>query len=319
MFTLAQAQQLSQNKLTNYVIDEFRKSALADRLPWDDNAKAQGGASFAYSYNRVTTLPTATARRINADYTAQEAATTMITATLAILGGSFQIDRALAANERQVLDLVQFQLQQKAQATMAQFHNYFINGDATANDGQGNLLGQFDGLDRFLAGAPGQVLNANVDLDSSADITTNWVQLLDAMRAARARMDNAPTVWLMNQDMFAVWQSVMDRAGINVLSKSEYGNEVAQWGSSLVMPLGDIPGTSNPIIPTGATTSIYGVYLGLDGVHGISPDNGAFVKPYLPNFNDAAAVQTGAVEMIAGIAVKSLRSVVRIDGIDITA
>ena len=41
--TLAQAQNLSQSKLTRFVIDEFRKSALMDRLPFDNTVKPQGG------------------------------------------------------------------------------------------------------------------------------------------------------------------------------------------------------------------------------------------------------------------------------------
>lgn len=312
-FTLANAQQLSQNKLAKMVVDEFRKSALMDKLVWDNNAKAQGGASFSYTYNRVTTLPTAAPRLINADYNAQEPVTTAVTAILGILGGSFQIDRALAANEHEVVDLVQFLVAQKAQAAVAEYANQFINGNA------GLGTGEFDGLNIFLAGNPNQVINTAVDLENSTDISNNWRILLDAMRSARAQMDKAPSLWLMNQDMYAVWQSVMDRAGINVLSKSEYGYEVAQWGPSLVMPLGDIPGSSNPIIPTSVAgvTSIYGVYLGLDGVHGIAPDNGAFVKTYLPDFTNSAALQTGAVEIIAGLAVKANRSVVQLNNIDI--
>lgn len=311
-WTLANAQQLSNNKLTKFVIDEFRKSALMDKLVWDNNAKSQGGASFSYTYNRVTTLPTAAPRLINADYTAQEPVTTAVTALLGILGGSFQIDRALAANEHEVVDLVQFHVQQKAQAAIAEYCNQFINGNA------GGGTGEFDGLNIFLGLNPGQVIATGVDLDSSADITTNWRTLLDLMRSARALMDKAPSIWLMNQDMYAVWNQVMDRAGINVLSKAEYGYEAAQWGPSLVMPLGDIPGTSNPIIPTAAgLTSIYGLYLGLDGVHGLAPDNGAFIKTYLPDFTASGALQTGAVEMIAGMAVKAVRSVVRLTNIDI--
>lgn len=312
-FTLANAQALSQAKLTKYVIDEFRKSALLDKLTFDNNAKAQGGASFSYVYNRLTTLPTAAPRLLNADYVAQEPVTTPITATLGILGGSFQVDRALAANEHEVIDLVQFALQQKTKATIAQFAHQFINGVAANN------TGEFDGLDVFFAGGgAAQVIATGVDLDSGADITTNWRTLLDQMRQAESLMDNSPNLWLMNRAMYAIWQSVMDRAGINVLSKSEYGYEVAQWGAATVMPLGDRPGTANPIIPTAAgLTSIYGMYLGLDGVHGISPDNGNFVKTYLPNFANAAALQTGAVEMIAGVAVKAIRSAVRIDNIDI--
>ncbi len=106
--TLAQAQALSQSKLTNFVIDEFRKSALIDSLPFDNTVKPQGGKTLAYVYNRVTTLPTAATRALNNEYTAQEAATTQYTANLKVYGGSFEIDRVLAADENQVLDLVQF-------------------------------------------------------------------------------------------------------------------------------------------------------------------------------------------------------------------
>ena len=317
-FTLASAQALSQNKLTKYVIDEFRKSALIDKLVWDNNAKSQGGASFTYSYNRIQTLPTAGVRTIGgADYDPTEPVPQQVTTTLAIMGGAFDIDRALAANEHEVVDLVDFLVQQKAQATVAEYANQFINGNAAQNP----ALGEFDGLIRFVAGNQNQVINTAVTLNSNANITSNWNQLLDLMRQARARMDKAPTLWLMNQDMYAVWQSVMDRAGINVLSKQEYGYEVSQWGPSLVMALGDIPGSSNPIIATSdlGVTSMYGIYAGLDGVHGIAPDNGSFVKTYLPNFQNAAAVQRGAVEMIAGLAIKSLRSVVCLNNIDIIA
>ena len=45
--TLAQAQNLSQSKLTHFVIDEFRKSALMDRLPFDNTVKPQGGKTLA--------------------------------------------------------------------------------------------------------------------------------------------------------------------------------------------------------------------------------------------------------------------------------
>ena len=45
--TLADAKNLSQSKLTNYVIDEFQKSALLDRLTFDNTVKPQGGKTMA--------------------------------------------------------------------------------------------------------------------------------------------------------------------------------------------------------------------------------------------------------------------------------
>ena len=62
-FTLADAKNLSQDKLTNYVIDEFRKSPLLDAMVFDDCVKPQGGSSMTYVYNRVTTQPTASGDR----------------------------------------------------------------------------------------------------------------------------------------------------------------------------------------------------------------------------------------------------------------
>ena len=313
MLTLAQAQPLSQSKLSNVVVDEFRKSALLDKLIFDDNATSNGGASFTYSYNRITTQPTAASRLLNVDYTAQETLTTQASARLAILGGRFQIDRALAANEHQVVDLIKFQMEQKAKATVAEFHNQFINGVAVRNPD----LGEFDGLDLILAGAANQVINANsLDLNDSTAITNNAPAFADFMRRARARLMRAPDVWLMNNDMYAVWQSIMDRLGINTATKAEYGYEVSQWGPSLVMPLGDAPGGTTPIIPTtNGLTSIYGVCLGLDGVHGVAPA-GQLIKTYLPNFQtNSNPVQDGEVEMIAGIAVKALSSIVRVDNL----
>ena len=313
--TLAQAQPLSQSKLSNVVVDEFRKSALLDRLIFDDNATSNGGASFTYTYNRITQQPTAASRLLNADYNDQATLTEQASARLGILGGRFGIDRALAANEHKVVDLIKFQLEQKAKATVAEFHNQFINGDAA----QDPDVGEFDGLDIILAGAGNQVITiaGNLDLNDSTAITNNAPAFADFMRRARARLMRSPDVWLMNNDMYAVWQSIMDRLGINTATKAEYGYEVSQWGPSMVMPLGDAPGGNTPIIPTSGVglTSIYGVCLGLDGVHGVAPA-GQLIKTYLPNFQyNSNPVQDGEVEMIAGIAVKALSSIVRIDNL----
>lgn len=304
--TLAQAQQLSQSKLTNFVIDEFRKSALLDMLPFDNTVKPQGGKTLAYVYNRVTTLPTAATRALNTEYTAQEAATTQQTVNLKVFGGSFQIDRVIAADEQQVLDLVDFEIQQKSQATIALFHDLFINGDSAAD------ANAFDGLDKALTGSSTEITPAAaIDLSSSANIDTNWKVFLDALRKGRAKLDGAPSVILMNGDMFAAFQSVMDRAGINLASKANYGDEVVQWGNALVMALGDKPGTSDPIIATDESsgeTAVYMARLALDGVHAVSPEGGKLVNTYLPNMTLPGAVKIGEVEMVAAMAMKATRA-----------
>lgn len=311
--TLQQAQQLSQSKLANTVIDEFRKSALLDLMTFDDTAKAQGGKSLTYAYNRVTTLPTASGRELNKEYTPQEAATTLVTVLLKIFGGSFEIDRVMEHNEEQVVDLVQFQLQQKSAATIAHFHDMVINGDSAAD------ATAFDGLDKLLTGSVTEYTpDAVIDLSTSALIGSNWQLFTDALRKMRARMDGAPTVYLMNADMFAVFQSVMDRAGINLASKENYGDEVLQWGKSLIMSLGDKPGSTDPIIPTvDGKTDVYALRLALDGVHGVSPEGSKVVNTYLPNFTEPGAVKKGEVEMVSAIALKALRAAAVLRGVKI--
>jgi len=304
--TLANAQQLSQSKLTSFVIDEFRKSALLDMLTWDNTVKPQGGTSLAYAYNRVTTLPSGATRAINAEYQAQNAVTTQIVTNLAVMGGSFEIDRVLQMDEHQAVDLCQFHIAQKANAAVAVFHDLFVNGNHTSD------ATQFDGLATILTSAATEITPpANIDLSTSANIDSNWKKFLDAFRKIRAKMDGAPSLYLMNSDMFSVFQSVMDRAGIGAEVKAQYGNECVQWGNATLMAMGDKPGTSNPIIATDSSTGItdiYAVRLGLDGVHGVSPDGTGIVQTYLPDFTKPGAVKKGEVELVAAAVVKSTRA-----------
>ena len=306
--TFAQAQELSQPKLTKKVIDQFRTSALIDALPFDNTVKPAGGNSLDYVYNRVKTFSGAASRKLNADYEASQAATEAITSRLAIFGGSFQLDRALILGEHEVVDHVQFQVEQKVKATIAQFHNMFINGVQVSPVITDSW--EFDGLDVLLADSDQEVSSDTaIALDTSANITLKWQEFLDQLRALEAVMDGAPTAYLMNQAMYAKFQSVMDRAGINLASKENYGRNVSVWGDSLVMALGNVPGNANPIIATTeGITSIYAVRLGMDGVHGVSLAGGKLADVYLPNMQDAAAVKTGAVEMIAGLAYTSTQS-----------
>lgn len=311
--TLAQAKELSQDKLTGFVIDEFRKSALLDMLPFDNTVKPQGGTTMAYVYNRMKTLPTAAGRALNTEYTPQEADTQQVTVNLKVFGGSFQIDRVLQADEKQVVDLATFQLQQKTQAARALFHDQFINGDSAVD------AKAFDGLNKAIAGSSTDMAPAaDIDLSTSAALDSNWKVFLDYMRRLRAKLDGAASVWLMNTEMYAVFQSVMDRAGINLTSKTNYADEVSQWGPSLVMPLGDKPGSADPIIPVASgKTDIFVARLALDGVHGISPDGSTGIKAYLPDMTAPGAVKTGEVEMVAAMALKATRSAGVLRGVKI--
>jgi hypothetical protein len=296
--TLLEAKETCQDKLTQYVIDEFRKSALLDMLPFDNNVKPDGSTSMLYAYNRTTTQPTASVRSINAEYVAQEAKTTRYTTEMKILGGSFEIDRAIINNQKGVIDHVTYQMNEKIKATRALFHDLFVNGDNGVNPNE------FDGLNKAVTGSATEIVPAAaINLSTSTNITNNAPVLLDTIRKLMAELSSTPDVMLLNSEMYAVFQSIMDRAGM-VTSKENFGAEVFKWGDTAVMKMGDKPGTSTPIIPiVNGETSIYFAKLGMDAVHAISPSQ--MINTYLPNMQETGAVKKGEVELIAAMVMKN--------------
>ena len=315
-FTLAEAKELSQDKLTGWVIDEFRRSPLMEMMIWDDIIKPQGGESFTYAYNRITTKATAGGRALNTEFVPQHAATTQQYATAKVFGGSFNIDRAIAAHERQVLDLVDFQLQQKTQAAVAQFNDWFITGDS----GVDPLA--FDGIDKAVTGTSTERIPGTlIDLSSAAALDTNWPALLYEIRQTIALMDMAPTLIAVSRQMFAAFQSVADQSAQFTMTRDNMGNEVVRYGTASIIEMGDKPGTSDPIIETDASgqTSIYLMRIGLDGVHAITPDGVTEPKVYLPDMTSPGAVKLGEVEMTAAAVIKSSRSAAVLRNIQIAA
>lgn len=317
-FTLTQAKNLSQDKLTNYVIDEFRKSPLMDAMVFDDTVKPQGGNTMTYVYNRVKTLATAAGRELNTEYTAQQADTEQVAVNLKVFGGSFQIDRVIANYERQVLDLVKFQLQQKTTATRALFEDWFINGNSAGSDTK-----SFDGLAKALKGSSTEVTldSSNLlDLSSAATVKANWQSFLYELRQVEKLLDGEPGVIVVNRDLFAVFQSVADLSTQFQQTKSELGTQIVKYGNATIMKMGDKPGTSNPIIPTDATkgtTDMYLFRIGLDAVHGVTPEGTKEPKIYLPNMTEPGAVKKGEVEMVAAMALKATRSAAVLHGIKV--
>ena len=315
-FTLTQAKNLSQDKLTNYVIDEFRKSPLMDAMVFDDTVKPQGGSTMTYVYNRVKTLATAAGRELNTEYTAQQADTEQVAVNLKVFGGSFQIDRVIANYERQVLDLGKFQLQQKTTATRALFEDWFINGDSAGSDTK-----SFDGLAKALKDSSTEVTldSSNLlDLSSAATVKANWQSFLYELRQVEKLLDGEPGVIVVNRDLFAVFQSVADLSTQFQQTKTELGTQIVKYGNATIMKMGDKPGTSNPIIPTDATkgtTDMYLFRIGLDAVHGVTPEGTKEPKIYLPNMTEPGAVKTGEVEMVAAMALKATRSAAVLPGI----
>ncbi|HBB27683.1 MAG TPA: phage capsid protein [Clostridiales bacterium] len=304
--TLAEAKVLTQDKLAQIIIDEFRQDRLLDMMIFDNTVTPQG-QSLAYIYNRVTTLSTAGFRAINSEYVAQEAKTTQITSNLKVFGGSFNVDRVIQNHVRGIADQVSFQMQQKIKATKAVFADAFFNGDSAVN------TNSFDGIDKAITGSSTELVpDAVIDLSTSAAMDTNFKSFMDMLDKMLSNLDGTPTVLGMNRIMAAIMNGIARRS--NYFSSSDvdaFGKPVLKYAGIPIYEVGDKPGTSNSIIgidATAKTTSIFAMRVGLDGVHAASPEGDQLIKHYLPDMTLPGAVKTGEVEMVATAALKATRA-----------
>ena len=302
---LADAKKLTQDKLTQDVIDEFRKDALMDALVYDDCVAMNGGSTLAYTYNRVTTHGTAAFRDVNNEYTDQEAKTTQYTTNLKIFGGSFGLDRVIQKNVKGITNQLAFQMQQKIEGTKALFSDTFFNGDNSSN----NKV--FDGLNVALTGSSTEVTpSALIDLSTASAIDANYKTFLDAVEDMLSELDGMPTFLAMNRKLRSAFNKVGRRTVAYTETRDEFGRPVQYYDGIQLITIGDKPNTTNPIIENHSTngTSLYAVRVGLDGVCAITPEGGNIVDVYMPDFTTPGAVKRGEVEMVAGLAVKATKS-----------
>lgn len=304
--TLAEAKNLTQDKLAQMIIDEFRKDPLLDLMVFD-NVVTPTGSTLAYVYNRVTTLPTAGFRAINSEYVAQEAKTTQHTTNLKVFGGKFQVDRVVQNHVKGITDQITFQLQQKINATKAVFANTFINGDSAID------ATAFDGIDKAVTGSSTEVNPAAaIDLSSSANITANGVAFMDQLDNMLAGLDGTPSVILVNRYLKAIINGIARRSGYFSTSDVDaFGKPVTKYAGIRIEEVGDKPGTSSPIIGIDGvdkTTFVMALRIGLDGVHAASPIGDKLISNYLPDMKAPGAVKDGEVEMVAAAALKATRA-----------
>lgn len=311
--TLAEAKNNTQEDYDPAVIDEFRKeSAVLDSLVFDDAVNpAGGGATLTYGYRRLKTQATATTRALNTEYTPQNVETSKHSVDLAVLGGSFEVDRVIAGLGPAASAAVQLNITQKVKAATTKFQDLVINGD-TATDANG-----FDGLDKALVGS-------STEMDGAADWTdwdTNTAaphQALDLIDEFLALLDGVPTIVLGNGRAIARLRSAVRRSSQYVREPVEglvgqNGRPITRetYGGILFADPGAKPGTNDPIIPIAGdgTTSLYAYRVGLDGFHGVATTNTQLVRTWLPNFEDAGAVKKGEVELgPVGVALKATKA-----------
>jgi hypothetical protein len=314
--TLAQAKLNATDDLDVAVIDEFRKeSYVLDNMPFDDVVNAAGGgATLTYGYTRLVTESAAAFRAINAEYTKSEATKQRITVDLKVFGGAFDIDRVLAGIARGAE--VTLQMQQKIKAARALFHDAFINGDSAVD------ANSFDGLDKALTGTTTEFRPLQATDWTGINSESAAHDQLDALDEFLALLDGEADAILGNKKAIGKVRALARRAGYFTRDRNDFGRQVERYGNIVLVDMGDKPGSSSPIVPietrdpdaggaggnvTGLT-DLYAVRFGTDALHGISRAGAPLIQQWLPNFDEAGAVKTGEVEMVAATALKRTKA-----------
>ncbi|MET9253755.1 major capsid protein [Streptomyces sp. NPDC003717] len=309
--TLDEAKNNATDDVDVQVIDEFRKeSVLLDSLIFNDVVNPAGdGDTLTYSYRRLVTQPTAAFRKLNTEYAPSEVKTQRYSVDLAVLGGSFEVDRVIARIGPAASNAVTLNMQQKIKAARTTFQDAVINGDTAADEDS------FDGLDKALTGS---------STEFRLDRVTDWTDFdgdpraeqkaLDILDEWLSQLDGAPSLVIGNSTALARVRALARRAGQYTKDPVDgligaNGRPIVResYGGITFVDPGEKAGTSAPIVPienrtvggAAATglTDLYAVRIGLDGFHGVATVGGQLVNTWLPDFTSAGAVKKGEVEM----------------------
>ena len=323
--TLAEAKVGMADKVDQQVIDEFRRSSLLlDMLVFDDTVSpGTGGSTLTYGYVRLETPSTVATRKLNEEYTPQEAKRKKASADLVILGGAFEIDRVIAETSGAV-DEIDFQLKEKTKAGANYFHNLVINGTSAAS-GAGYATGTFDGLKKLLTGSSTEY-TSETDISTSALMDDNYNALLDEIDAFISKLAEKPSILLMNNQMLTKVRAAARRAGFYERSVDGLGRVVEKYNGIPMMDCGEyyngtdmveIVETTTPSADAYGETAIYAVKIALNAFHGISVDGKKMLRTYLPDLNAPGAVKKGEVEMLAAAVLKNSKMAGVLKGIKI--
>lgn len=302
--TLAQARLNVTDDLQAGIIDEFAKSSyIMNNIPFADVVSpVGGGATLTYSYTRQVTQPTAGFRKINSEYETHEVEKQRYSTDLKVFGGAFEVDRIIAGMGG-IVDEVTWQAQQKVKAASALFSDTIINGNSSTD------ADVFDGIDVALTGSATEVTDHEIDLSTSANVQTNYMEFIDTLDEFLAMLDGQPDALLMNAKMKAKMNAIARRAGLYQMTKDNYGKNVDTFAGIPLVDLGTKAASNDPIVATsGGKTSIYAVRFGMDAFHAVSMAGQAPVKIWLPDYTTEGAVKRGEVEMVAGCALKTTKS-----------
>lgn len=311
--TLEQSKVGMADKMEQTVIDLLRReSMLLDRLQFDNAVSpGTGGSTLTYGYQQLKTPSTAKFRKLNEEYTANEAIRETKTAELKVFGGKFGVDRVIASTSG-AIDEVAFQMQQKIKGAVNLFNYALIKGHA--NSTKDGSAPEFDGLDALLEGTETEYNPTTaIDLSTSALMTENAELFADTLDEWLSLFEERPDFLIMNNKMATKMKSVARKLGYYSRTEDAFGRGVDNYDGIPFYVVGTFYNETTKKaeeivdINTGKETSIYGVKMDLSGFHGISPVGDKIFKTYKKDVTETGVIIDGEVEGVMGVVLKNSR------------
>lgn len=250
--TLAEMKVGMADKVDQSVIDTIqRESTLMNKLTFDDAvAPGTAGSTLTYGYLQTTTPASAAGRAINSEYTPGKAVKSKKSVDLQIMGGSYEIDRVIAANSSKRNDEVAYQTEEQTKATVGRFQYLAVNGNSSVTN-------EFDGLDTLLDQTETEFNAASVDV-SGAMTQAHAEALCEALDEAIASMDGAPSLILVNKKSKVKLIAAARMLNYKGESRDEFGRVVDTYGDTPITDMKDYyNGTSTvSVVPT-HTSAVY--------------------------------------------------------------
>jgi len=254
--SLAETKNNAETDVDLSVIDEFRKeSGILDTLVFDDAVNPSGGGgTLTYGYRRQSTQAGADFRKLGTEYTPGNVETTKHTVDLAVLGGSFEVDRVTSKIGPAASGAVTLNMTQKIKAAKAKFQDALINGDSKDDADENG----FDGLDKALSGSSTEVnLNTLTDWTDLDTDTRAAFKALDLLDEFLSYLDGAPTVIVGNKKALSRVRAIARRSGQYTKDPIEdllgtNGRPIVResYGGVLFVDAGEKAGSADTIIPT---------------------------------------------------------------------
>ena len=298
----------------------MRESEILQVLPFDNTVSPSGGSTLTYAYMQTKIPGTAAFRKLNAEYSAQEATLEKKSADLKIFGGKFGMDRVLKQAEGRFNNMA-YQMEQKIKAAVSLFHFTLINGNSTTT------VDEFDGLDKMLAGTSTEFnTGAVIDVSTMANLKNNADQLYEALQ--NLIRDTEADALLMNTNTLSKIQTMARILGYKTESEESFGKKVVSMDGVRFMDLknhytvSDSTVTANACVKDGVErkipsasgtgytglTDIYAVKFDVnDGFHAATITGNSAISQYVPDFTKPGAVKEGEVEMVAAAILKNTR------------